>query len=90
MLRHCRTHDPKNSFPCPKCDARFAYRRSVSRHVASVHDGLRLFACCFCDTKFSRPDTKADHERVCRDGKKEVVVVKEEEKVNIDEGNSDL
>ena len=41
---------PSNSSQCPQCDAVFAHRRNMLRHVKAEHEGVK-YPCSECDYK---------------------------------------
>merc|ERR1712126_588311 len=55
---------PSNSTQCPQCDAVFAYRQSVLRHIKYKHEGVK-YPCSHCDYKATqRQDLKVHIESI--------------------------
>uniref|UniRef100_A0A8D8KNR3 Zinc finger protein Xfin n=1 Tax=Culex pipiens TaxID=7175 RepID=A0A8D8KNR3_CULPI len=50
-LVHKRTEQDK-TFACDVCDARFAYRASITKHKRRYHTGELRFTCHKCNVKF--------------------------------------
>ena len=50
-----------DSVVCDQCGITFAHRRTLTRHMATIHNAP-TFKCRFCDSKFRRNDDLARHE----------------------------
>lgn len=64
LRNHLRAvHAKERRFVCTRdgCDERFGARGDVTRHVASVHDGLRPFECVTCQARFGRKSVLVRH-----------------------------
>lgn len=53
---------PAHPHVCPQCSSSFPVKRSLTRHLKSVH-GQKGFLCSTCERPFSRGDERDRHER---------------------------
>ena len=63
-------HDKEIPFECNICDAKFAEKHGLSRHIAVIHKEKRPFECKICGAKFAEIGTLTTHIRSLHDGKK--------------------
>jgi hypothetical protein len=64
MKRHeVAIHEGKKPFNCMICDANFASRQNLNKHVASVHEGN------ICDASFTQNGDLNKHKAAVHEGK---------------------
>ena len=54
-------HEEKKPHKCSICDASFAEKSTLTKHVNGVHG--KLFVCSICDNNFGRKSTLHNHMR---------------------------
>jgi len=65
-----KTHkqlDTKQKHACPHCSYRTTIRSHLTRHIQSVHDGIK-FPCPHCDYKATAKDSLKEHIKSVHDG----------------------
>ncbi|KAI5367351.1 Putative Zinc finger C2H2-type [Septoria linicola] len=69
--RGVRKLSHESVFACPHCQRQFALRKSLYRHIRTIHraDGPLEFPCFHCDHEFSRQDILVWHMHTQHGGK---------------------
>ena len=60
----------KKTFKCNTCDAKFAEKHKMNRHIAAVHEGKKPYKCGTCDSKFALRHDMYRHISSVHEGKK--------------------
>ena len=63
-------HVVDNSLTCDICDSSFKSKKSLKRHITSVHEGKKSFKCDLCGTSFTRKPSLNIHVASVHEGKK--------------------
>jgi len=60
-------HKKEKLYTCEKCDKQFTFKRALTRHVASIHDGM-VVECDLCGKKFNQIDNLRRHKQTIHEG----------------------
>ena len=59
-----------NSLTCDTCDSSFKSKKSLKRHITSVHEGKKSFKCDLCGTSFTGKSSLKRHVATVHEEKK--------------------
>ena len=54
-------HEGKKPFKCNLCDASFAEKCNLKKHVSTVHEGKKPFKCDICKADFTSKQIMNTH-----------------------------
>ena len=65
-------HVVDNSLTCDICDSSFKSKKSLKRHITSVHEGKKALICKICDKGFSQKGVMNRHVASVHNGRKTI------------------